>query len=328
MKKWGSTLLVIGLLSFVLPIFGIQFRIINIFGDAQPIVSLFAAGLGLILILLGSFKKAKPSAEEKSSTFSSLTVREPGLRCASCSEQIAAEDQFCGSCGAQVERVEPVKEAPPASCVSCGAPLSPDEQFCGECGRKVTFAEPLKKAPVVEPSVPKVRGRRKAGMAILIVIVLIIGSVFAAYYYLNQPKNAQQSTDQVNPFVPSETDIAQLEILMAQAEQGWRQMKGTGGKPKAAYKSEMTDAEQKANKKAQEWAHYRNAISHVKKMRKAYMEMLAAEKAGDKAAAQSAANTYRHYRGELSILRRHAKSLPDFLDAKIQQWTETQTSKN
>jgi predicted amidophosphoribosyltransferase len=322
MKKWGLYLLLFGILSFILPIFGFQFHIFNIFGEGQAAVALLLIGIGIVLFFVGKFKGGGVTKEKKASLPTEQPVEVKGLSCSACGEEITTDDQFCGSCGAQVERVEPVKEAPPAACASCGAPLSPDEQFCGECGRKVTFAEPFKKDPVVEPSVPKVRGRRKAGMAILIVIVLIIGSIFAAYYYLNQPKNAQKSTDQVNPFVPSETDIAQLETLMTQAEQEWRQIKGTGGKPKAFYKSEMTAADQKANNKAQEWAHYRNVISHVKKMRKAYLEMLAAEKAGDKVTAQSAANTYGHYRGELAIFGRHAKSLPVFLDSKIQQWTE------
>jgi hypothetical protein len=322
MKKWGLSLLLLGLLSSILPILGFQFHIFNIFGEGQAAVALLLIGIGIVLFFVGKFKESGFTNEKEVSLSPEQPVEEvQGLSCSACGEEITTDDQFCGSCGGRVERAEPIKKTTPAACTSCGTLLSPDEQFCGECGHKVTLAEPIKETPIVGPSAPKARRRRKSSLAILIVFVLIIGGLFAAYYY-HQPKKSQQSKSQNGISVPSEGDIAQLKTLMTQAEQEWRQMKGTGGKPKAVYKSEMTAAEQKANNKAQEWAHYRNAISHVEKMRKAYMEMLAAEKAGDKVAAQSAAHTYQHYRGELSILRSHAKSLPDFLDSKIQQWTE------
>jgi DNA-directed RNA polymerase subunit RPC12/RpoP len=328
MKKWGLSLLLLGLLSFILPIFGFQFRIFNIFEGGHEKFALLLAGIGIILIFIGLIKRRGVTEEGLASPPSEQPVEVRGLSCPACGEEIAEADQFCGSCGAKVELVEPAKELAPAACTNCGVPLLIGEQFCGACGHKVTFDKPIKEAPIAEPSVPKVRRPRKGGMSILFVILIIIGGIFAAYYYFRQPQETQSTAGQINTSVPSETDIVQLKTLMAQAEQEWRQMKGTGGKPKAVYKSEMTAAEQKANNKAQEWAHYRNAISHVEKMRKAYVEMLAAEKAGDKVAAQSAAHTYQHYRGELSILRNHAKRLPDFLDSKIQQWTENSTSKN
>jgi hypothetical protein len=54
MRSWGNSLIVIGLGSFVLPLFGLQFKIINIFGAYQGIAGIVAAVLGLILVLLSS----------------------------------------------------------------------------------------------------------------------------------------------------------------------------------------------------------------------------------------------------------------------------------
>jgi len=48
-----------------------------------------------------------------------------GHRCQGCGAGIGQEDEFCSSCGAEVERVE---------CEKCGAPTNMGADFCSECG--------------------------------------------------------------------------------------------------------------------------------------------------------------------------------------------------
>ncbi|HEX2912638.1 MAG TPA: hypothetical protein VH186_17655 [Chloroflexia bacterium] len=57
MVRVGIWLLVIGANSFVLPVFGLQFRVIDIFGDAQQVIGGLVAITGLALILLPFFTK-------------------------------------------------------------------------------------------------------------------------------------------------------------------------------------------------------------------------------------------------------------------------------
>lgn len=52
MKKWGIILLVFGVGSFILPFFGLQFRLLSLFGEATPIVGAILAIVGVILLVL------------------------------------------------------------------------------------------------------------------------------------------------------------------------------------------------------------------------------------------------------------------------------------
>jgi len=45
-RGWGITLLVLGLGSFFLPLFGLQFRLMDLLRDAQPAVGIFFALIG------------------------------------------------------------------------------------------------------------------------------------------------------------------------------------------------------------------------------------------------------------------------------------------
>jgi ribosomal protein L40E len=51
------------------------------------------------------------------------------VACGACGTPLAADDLFCGKCGAR---------AGPPSCPTCGATLSGDDAFCRKCGAKVT----------------------------------------------------------------------------------------------------------------------------------------------------------------------------------------------
>jgi hypothetical protein len=51
MTRIATMLLVLGIGSFILPFFGLQFRLLKIFGDAQPIISVIMALLGGVLLV-------------------------------------------------------------------------------------------------------------------------------------------------------------------------------------------------------------------------------------------------------------------------------------
>ena len=52
MTRIAVTLLVLGIGSFILPFFGLQFRLLNLLGDAQPIVSIGLALVGGVLLVV------------------------------------------------------------------------------------------------------------------------------------------------------------------------------------------------------------------------------------------------------------------------------------
>jgi hypothetical protein len=54
MRSWGFTLLIVGVGSFILPAFGIQFILVDIFGPLGPVVAVIAAIVGVGLIWAGS----------------------------------------------------------------------------------------------------------------------------------------------------------------------------------------------------------------------------------------------------------------------------------
>ena len=70
--------------------------------------------------------------------------------CPSCGSPVAADDRFCGVCGADLES----RELEARFCTNCGGPLEEDDRFCGRCGAPVrTAATPAEPEPEakVEP---------------------------------------------------------------------------------------------------------------------------------------------------------------------------------
>ncbi|HSI36469.1 MAG: hypothetical protein ACAI43_22830 [Phycisphaerae bacterium] len=53
MMRFGVFLLILGIGSFVLPLFDVQFKIMAVFGEAQPIVAGAMIGLGALLLYAG-----------------------------------------------------------------------------------------------------------------------------------------------------------------------------------------------------------------------------------------------------------------------------------
>lgn len=54
MRSWGITLLVIGVGAFILPLIGVQFILVSIFGNAQYAVAGVLAVVGLIMTIAGA----------------------------------------------------------------------------------------------------------------------------------------------------------------------------------------------------------------------------------------------------------------------------------
>jgi hypothetical protein len=52
MRGWGITLLILGIGSFILPLMGLQFRLLNLFGEATPFLGAGLAVAGAVLLVL------------------------------------------------------------------------------------------------------------------------------------------------------------------------------------------------------------------------------------------------------------------------------------
>jgi uncharacterized OB-fold protein len=202
MKEWGVTLIFIGLGSFVLPMIGLQFRLLNLFGGS-PAAGMFVAAVGGVLLAIGLIKErsvsvavGKPQTDPKERQASPQpSVSEPqnqptttGLRCSACGTANAQGDQFCGSCGATL-----VVVAPPSAqtCAQCGTPVSPSEGFCGECGAPVSGAR-IDRKPIaqiehatvtVTPTPTKTRKHGGWLKATATVSVLLLGGVGVGDYF-------------------------------------------------------------------------------------------------------------------------------------------------
>ena len=80
--------------------------------------------------------------------------------CPACGADVAADNRFCGVCGAVMEapateEPAPVAEPETKKCPACGADVAADNRFCGVCG--ATLEEPAVEvpAPVAEPETKK-----------------------------------------------------------------------------------------------------------------------------------------------------------------------------
>ncbi len=58
MKKLGTYLLIFGLGSFVLPFFGLQFKIFSAMGESQAMIGVGAIVVGAVLLVAGGRSEA------------------------------------------------------------------------------------------------------------------------------------------------------------------------------------------------------------------------------------------------------------------------------
>jgi hypothetical protein len=62
MRSWGIWLVILGVGAFVLPYFGLQFKILSMFGEALPMVAGGIAVVGAVLLGL-SFRAGSQASQ-------------------------------------------------------------------------------------------------------------------------------------------------------------------------------------------------------------------------------------------------------------------------
>ena len=184
MKRWGLTLLFIGIFSFILPFLGLQFQVMNIFGGRKE-VSLLFIGAGVIRYLASLSKGRRPPEREIPPQPPLKQAEGEEVSCSACGGKNALGDLFCGACGVTLASVTPPSTP---TCGHCGTPISPEERFCGECGRPVPekpgpakVSQPAQ-APEIPPEPPL--GKKWAknpirwAIAFFSVVVLALTSLY------------------------------------------------------------------------------------------------------------------------------------------------------
>jgi hypothetical protein len=121
MIQWGVILLFLGIGSFILPLIGMQFRLLNIFGDdpaASAIVFIIA---GAILVAIGKARQRGPRAVAPSQA----------------APQAPAVPQTPSPGPAVPAIPQPLSAAGSRFCANCGAAVKPGAKFCASCGQAV-----------------------------------------------------------------------------------------------------------------------------------------------------------------------------------------------
>jgi len=59
MRSWGIYLLIFGIGSFLLPMMGLQFKLLSLLGNATPIVGAVLTVAGIALLVLSSLSPKK-----------------------------------------------------------------------------------------------------------------------------------------------------------------------------------------------------------------------------------------------------------------------------
>ncbi len=118
MKRWGLLLVVIGVGSFILPMFGMQFRLVNLAGGDPSASGVLFIIAGAVLYLIGQALESRVRPTPRAS------AGVPPAQAAATGRPVLAQSppaattgpNFCGSCGTRLTR--PVK-----FCTACGAPI-------------------------------------------------------------------------------------------------------------------------------------------------------------------------------------------------------------
>ena len=64
MRSWGIWLVVLGVGAFILPYFGLQFKILSMFGEALPMVAGGIAVVGAVMLALSFRGDSNASAPQ------------------------------------------------------------------------------------------------------------------------------------------------------------------------------------------------------------------------------------------------------------------------
>ena len=65
MKSYALIMIVLGAGSFILPLFGLQFRLLTIFGSATPYLGAGLAVLGVVILVAGGGKGQQDSGGQQ-----------------------------------------------------------------------------------------------------------------------------------------------------------------------------------------------------------------------------------------------------------------------
>ena len=126
MIGWGVFLIIMGVGSLILPEFGIQFRLMSLLDDAQPIAGIVVAAIGALLVVLGIKRNAgqsPASAQPAPPAYPNVPGPPPPQ------QQQAAP-------GA------PFGPTPAGHCTRCGQPLWAGDAACRTCGLPTRAAAP------------------------------------------------------------------------------------------------------------------------------------------------------------------------------------------
>lgn len=123
MKGWGTLLVLLGVGSFILPAFGMQFRLINAFGGDPSSSGILFIIVGGVLYLIGQARErgTRPAAAPRApSGLPPAQAPPPGRPAAPQVQPLQGAStggpSFCGNCGTALTR-------PMKFCTKCGAPI-------------------------------------------------------------------------------------------------------------------------------------------------------------------------------------------------------------
>jgi threonine/homoserine/homoserine lactone efflux protein len=77
MTRLGILLVVLGIGSFVLPMIGFQFRLMDLVADYQPFAGIIVAVIGAVLLYLGLTQRAKEVASPTPAPAPAPSASEP-----------------------------------------------------------------------------------------------------------------------------------------------------------------------------------------------------------------------------------------------------------
>jgi hypothetical protein len=118
MKRWGALLIVMGILSFILPAIGMQFRLINLAGGDPSSSGVLFIIVGGVLFFIGQARERMASPTPRPAAAARPPQAAPPARPVQAPPPAAGTGghTFCGSCGTRL--TGPVK-----FCTSCGAAI-------------------------------------------------------------------------------------------------------------------------------------------------------------------------------------------------------------
>ena len=120
MIRWGIFLIVMGVGSFILPMMGMQFRLMSLFKEAQPAAGIIVAGLGVLLVVLGVGRNNAKQAR-------ALVMQQP------------MNSPYSPNMPPQQAAAMPAT-AQVGNCLRCSQPLWAGDAACRACGTPATTA--------------------------------------------------------------------------------------------------------------------------------------------------------------------------------------------